>query len=186
MAVEFTSSSFAEPDNSDGTLSQGVGKVWLAKVSDFAVDGIKTRYVTPTTAEEEVSIDGDHAFLTDKGFVDFYHDPQSTETDFMASMNGEGKGANVLKELKVFYPGKKFEVEAMLRNRPQLIGLVGDIDCSNDTTLQIGSRCLPAYISAWEWALRNVNGTDQKGYLITIKAFSGSILNYSGVITPAT
>lgn len=184
--VKFTSQSFARPDGKDGSLGHGVGEVAIAILSEF--DTIATRYPTPTTAQEEVSVSGDHTFPASPstaGFMKFYHDPQNGDTDLNIAMNGEGLGANSINELTVFYPGKSFEIEALLKYRPEIMALVGDIDCSQENRVQVGTECTPAYISNWEWALKNINGTDMKGYRITIKAYGEGILNYAGAITYA-
>jgi hypothetical protein len=181
--IEFSTGAFGQPDSSEGSLGQGVGEIWMAKVEDFLDDtGIKTRYANPTTDEEQVSIDGTHEFKSGKGFTKLYHDPQNSETDLMVAMNGEGLGANSMYELTAFYPGKKYILDAFLQLRPQLILLAGDINCSSPSYVQVGSKCTPAWISAYEWGLKNINGQDAKGYRITFKAFSDGILNYSGTI----
>jgi hypothetical protein len=186
MPITFTSTKFAEPDNTDGSLGHGVGKAYIALVSDFADGGLKGVYANPSNEEEEVTVEGDHEFQAGKGFVEVYHDPQSTETDFMAAMNGEGKGANVVNEGKIFYPGTKKNVSALLKLRPQLISLFGDINCAAGKYIQLGSKCTPAYISAWEWGMKNIHGTDMKGYNITIKAYSNGLQHYDGAVVKAS
>jgi len=182
--MNFTSSSFTKPTGAAGALTAGTGLIYLAKADDMTT--IATRFATPTTAEEEVSVDGDHAFTSGKGFAPFYHDPQITETNLVQAMNGEGIGANTMIELTAFYPGKSFEVEALLKERPELICLVGDIDCGNANYTQIGDRCQKAFISEWSHNQGNANDTTPKGYTIKIKAYSTSILNYAGTISIAS
>lgn len=182
--MEFTSASFIKPTGTDGAIVSGMGLVYLAKADDMTT--IATRFPTPTTPEEEVSVTGDHVFSAAKGFAAFYHDPQNTESNLNQAMNGEGIGANTMVELTLFYPGKSFAVEALLKERPELICLVGDIDCGTATYTQVGDKCQKAFISEWSHVQGNQNDTTPKGYTIKVKAYSTSILNYGGTVSLAS
>lgn len=178
MAI-FTSSSFRKPTGADGSISGGLGTVLVGLADEMTT--IATRYANPTTAEEEVSVDGDHVFAAGKGFMPFFHDPQNTETTLNAAMNGEGLGSNTMVELVLFYPGKNFAIEALLKKKPEMICLVGDIDCSREQYVQVGDKCDKAMIREWNYSKGNKKDGTPQGYTITIEAFSESILNYSGL-----
>lgn len=184
MALDFASGIFAESDEQDGALAAGLGIVYLSLVKDFT--DIKDVFATPTTPEEQVTIDGDHTWAAGKGVVPFEWDKTTEESKLSAMMNGEGRGANTKIELLLKYPGKSRNVEALLKSRPALIAFAGDLNCASGKFVQVGTRCFPAFISNFEFVGGNTKAGENKGYLITIEAYGQSIVNYDGAITLAS
>lgn len=185
--MKFDSTSFTKPTGSDGSISGGMGLVLLAIADDM--DVIATRYASPTTNQEEVSVDGDHSFKSGspkKGFMPFYHDPTNTDTILDHAMNGEGLGSNTLAELTIFYPGKSYAIEALLKNKPELIMLVGDVNCALEKYVQVGDKCSKAYISEWNHSKGNRKDGTPQGYTIKVTAYNESVLNYGGTVIMAS
>ncbi len=131
-------------------------------------------------------MDGNHVFAATKGFMPFFHDPENTETALMAAMNGEGLGSNTKTELVIFYPGKSFAIETLCKKRPELIMLVGDVNCALNTYVQVGDKCDKAYIQNFSYSKGNKKDGTPQGYTITVVAYNQSILNYGGTLTLAS
>lgn len=185
--MKFESTSFKKPTGADGSISGGMGIVYLGVADDM--DVIATRYANPTTNQEEVSVDGDHSFKSGtpkKGFMPFYHDPTNTDTALEHSMNGEGLGSNTLVELTIFYPGKSYAIEALLKSKPELIMLVGDVNCALEKYVQVGDKCDKANISSWTYSKGNKKDGTPQGYNIVITAYNESVLNYGGAVILAS
>lgn len=182
--MDFTSETFADRQGADGSDKAGTGLIYLTQFKDLAK--IKDVFANPSTDEEEVTIDGDHEWKAGKGAVPFEWDTTTEDTKLNAMMNGEGKGANTKFELIAKYPGKSRKVEAFLKKRPAIIAFAGDLKCSSGKFVQIGTRCMPAFVSAFEYIGGNAVAGDNKGYLITITAFADGIVNYDGAITLAS
>lgn len=182
--MNFDSTSFKKPTGADGSIAGGMGIVYLGIADDMTT--IATRYANPATNEEEVSVDGDHAFAAGKGFMPFFHDPTNTDTKLEAAMNGEGLGSNTRVELTIFYPGKSYAIEALCKAKPELIMLVGDVNCALDKYVQVGDKCDKANIEAWTYTKGNKKDGTPQGYTITVVAYNESILNYAGAVTLAS
>ena len=182
--MNFDSTSFKKSTGADGTVSGGMGLVYLGLADDMTT--IATRYASPTTNEEEVSVEGDHVFAAGKGFMPFYHDPTNTDDALNAAMNGEGDGSNTRTELIVFYPGKSYAIETLCKKKPKLIMLVGDVNCAREEYVQVGDKCDKAYIETWSYSKGNKKDGTPQGYSITVVAYNESILNYGGTLTLAS
>jgi hypothetical protein len=65
----------------------------------------------------------------------------------------------------------------------RLIILGKDANCAADMWIQHGNKCHAVYVDSAEFGTGTVDGQTAKGYKITLKNYTGAILQYKGTIT---
>lgn len=156
-------------------------RVFIAPVSFFAPEGIKTPTPPFTDPGDSVIIAESHEFLEGKGFIQIQLAPDKNQ--FSASTLGDKGFQKLGKELNVFIPGSYallHEAVKQLLNVP-LIVLQEDSNCGEKLIYQIGTECVPAYLTTDFSTGTTVDGV--KGYVFKLTSTLGFIQLYEGDIT---
>lgn len=159
--------------------NRGVGKVYVALVDDFLV--LADLPASPTTQSEKVTIAADHTFTAPKGFQEFSASPWSNA--YEADITGDEDSKTIHAKVKLFVPGKKKEVAALIKDNKRFIVLVQDNPCQETEYYQVGSKCSPAMIAAEGGFKSGTNKDGKKGYEITLECYQPCELFYSGALT---
>lgn len=133
----------------------------------------------------DIVIDGDHTFLTGKGFIKLYttYDTGKLKAGFSDQPDKTGG----VTELEAFIPGTKKDFHRFMRNAPnnQWIFLVEDTNEDTITGLrpyfQIGQKDLFAFFTG-EFNTNNLTG-DRKGTTAKVQSYAAGLLYYEGVVT---
>lgn len=134
----------------------------------------------PTTLAETVTISDDHAFIAP---ADGFLEGKIDET--RSSYEGEdAAGVNVNafnNKFTFFVPGDNKTVGGWLKQKPDLIVLIEGKACGVGAPyVQVGSRCAPARIESYKYKMGSYDGSDVKGYEVTIGNTDGGVLFYAG------
>lgn len=134
---------------------------------------------SPTALDETVTITDDHAFvLPADGFLEGFIDETRS---MLTGEDSAGINVNAFKNTFTFFvPGDNAVMGGWLKQKPELIVIVPGKACGTAKALQVGSQCAPARIESYKFTSGNYDGSEVKGYEVTISNVDGGILFYEG------
>lgn len=158
-----------------GYTESGVAdKIFIASVSDFTT--------IETVDASGVEIPNSHAFKVGFGFVEV---PCAvTKNSLGLKSVGEPGSIKGIKKLETVFTGSKSELHQLINQvkNDQLIILVPDVHCATPQFYQLGSNCVAAYLSEYEFT----SGTTKegmKGYKVTFEFPANAMQLYLGALT---
>ena len=163
-------------------IQSGIGDyIWVAPVSWFAPNGIKTPTPPFENPGDSVIITEDHEFLDGKGFVKMQCAPRKNKLELKTIGDlGLNKFEN---QLEVFLPGSYIELHEQAKNliNIPLIVLCFDCDCPIEYMYNLGCDC----VSCWMTLDFSTGYTHEgnKGYKGLIQTTSNSVYFYEGMVT---
>lgn len=158
-------------------VQSGIGEiVFLAPVSFFT--SIKKPTPPFLFAGSSVMIFDTHTFAAGKNFLQILLAPQ--KNDFNAKTDGELGSYALTQELKCIIAGSYAEQHEFIKNtvNQPIIALVKDANCGAGFMYQVGTECVPAYLTTDFTTGTTKDGI--KGYSCTISSRSKSVLMYAG------
>ena len=163
--------SLYDPQNVGSGVTSGI---LFAPVAFFAGGGIKGAPIGST------SITDTHQFKVGKGFLKLNAAPWKNKLN-ADTLGGTGSQKFATK-LEFFLPGSYALLHAFLRNAKNTPGIFLIPDADNPNFLyQLGRPNSYAYFSA-----AFDTGTEregQKGWKVTVEAYSGGLIDYAGAVT---
>ena|SRR5690554_1294899 len=154
--------------------------VFFAPTSYFEEDGIKGPTTgSASTLENMTVISDDHVFKTGKGFIKLNCAPFKNELN--ASGIGEVGSMSLDQTINVNVLGNYAELHAsmsLLLNEPCIV-ILGGVDCVDEPRTQLGTECVPTYVSSMEFTSGTLKD-GQKGYAVSFNSVAGAIFSYEG------
>lgn len=132
----FASMTWADGEENMGGL-QTIG--YFAPIAD--VDNFPTLPTSPSSAAEEVTLEGNFSFLTEKYFMKLYSTLETSEV--VDENQGEYDGQSFVHKATIFYPGTKAEALAFAKavNNSNMVFIFTE---STGARRVIGSEAFPA------------------------------------------
>jgi hypothetical protein len=168
-------------DSTTNTSSGISDFIFLARKSDFAVDGIKVPTGPFLTPGSSTVIAGNHTFLVDLGFAMFEFAPDKNSLE--AIQKGDKGFSKFGFSLKGIIPGSNpiiHEAIANVLNVP-LIVLSKDANCKENLVYQLGDPCVFAYLQTSFKTGTTAEGI--KGYEVEFTYNGAMVQTYAGEIT---
>lgn len=175
--MAYTYANLMTPSNAESGLAE---VMYLAPVSDFAVDGLKCPTAPFTNPGDETRINVPHVFLTGKKFAKILLAPDKNE--LTAAPTGDKGFKKMNLEVTAFVPGSYNELHEAVKNwlNTPLVVLVPDGNCDTDMVYQLGCKCKFAYIEPTFKSGTDSNGI--KGYEFKISYSSKYVQTYDAAI----
>lgn len=155
-------------------------KVLIALVDWFVEpNGIKSPGAWAAPGDD-VLIKLSHEFKDDKGFIEFQLAPE--KNSYSAKSGGDTGFVKFQNEINIIVPGSwdiLHETMGNILNIP-VIALIQDSNCPANIWYQVGTSCVPAYVSPSFQSGTTKEG--QKGYVISITNYAAKVYLYAGEI----
>lgn len=169
-----------EPRNT----GSGVGEyLYVAPISWFVAGGIKKPTPPFLYDGASVTIFDDHEFKEGKKWIQIALPPAKNSVD--GTSIGDLGFQKLNQEIKGMIAGSYAEAHELVKNliNIPLIALIPDSNCGEGIIYQLGTECVPAYMSASFATGTTVDGV--KGYQLTITSQLGYFQIYQGAILDA-
>lgn len=163
-------------------IQSGIGEILLiAPVSYFKGGGIKSPKPPFLFDGAEVVIFEDHEFLEGKKWVEIIFAPEKNKLE--ANAIGDKGFMKFDQSITGMIPGSYSLQHEQIKNwlNVPLIALVRDSNCPANMYYQIGSECVPAYMTATFGTGTTAEGN--KGYEVKISSTNGYVQIYAGAVT---
>lgn len=162
-----------------GTNRPGIGS--LIHVAELAWIDTYGDFATVTTPGDELRIDGDHVFLSGKGFVTW--ETEDDVAQLMAPITGSRSSLGLKPELNLYLPGLEPErIWSSFQNKSLLV-LIEAFGCNSTQRIQLGDQCNPARILPSDGFKSGVaGGNDPRGVSMKIGS-NYAFYFYEGAVT---
>lgn len=167
-----------QPQNRESGVAQ---KLFVAPVSFFEEGGIMAPSPPYLYDGAEVVIEDSHIFLAGKGFLEIALAPEKNNLDM--KMIGDTGFTKFDQVIKAIIPGSYAIQHELMKNllNQQLIVIIKDSNCPANLYYQLGTSCVPAYMST-----DFTTGTTReglKGYNASFNSSLGYLQIYAGVVS---